>query len=215
MIAVSGAGVTSGSDAAGSEGAGSEGALTKGPFDYVLLFESSGMYRGEDIAALAGHLASGRLDAAWGSRRLSVRDIEESIKFRYQRSPLFGTISMFGSHMLSLACLMLYGRYISDTLSGVRAVRIDDVTSLDVPLAHPRFNQHLIGRLLRRKAEILEIPVQFFPISPERVHRTTVWDGFRALRALLSARVAPLPAPRQTAPALDPDKRSTDPVISR
>ena len=103
-----------------------EEAVRQGDFDYVMLFESSGMYRGEDLAVLASHLVIGRLDAVWGSRRLSVRDIEESIRFRYQKSPLFGALSAVGSHVLSLACLTLYGRYISDTLSGVRAIRADD-----------------------------------------------------------------------------------------
>ncbi len=103
-----------------------EEAVRQGDFDYVMLFESSGMYRGEDVAVLASHLAIGRLDAVWGSRRLSVRDIAESIRFRYQKSPLFGAISAVGSHVLSLACLALYGRYISDTLSVVRAIRADD-----------------------------------------------------------------------------------------
>ena len=35
-------------------------------------------------------LAPGRLDAVWGSRRLSVRDIEESYRFRYSASALSG-----------------------------------------------------------------------------------------------------------------------------
>ena len=96
-------------------------------FDYVLLFESSGMYRGEETVPLLAQLATGRLDAVWGSRRLSVRDIEESYRFRYSASALGGTISYLGSYALSLACLVLYGRYITDTLSGVRAIRAADV----------------------------------------------------------------------------------------
>lgn len=194
-------------------------AVRGGPFEYVMLFESSGMYRGEDVAVLASHLVSGRLDAAWGSRRLSARDIEASIRFRYQKSPLVGTLSAFGSHLLSLASLLLYGRYISDTLSAVRAVRIDDVLRLPVPLRHKRVNQHILGRLLRRKAEVLEIPVQFFPISPERVRRTSVLDGLGSLFALIAARFSSsAAAPRQelVAPGLpDGDERSTHPVASR
>jgi 2-phospho-L-lactate transferase/gluconeogenesis factor (CofD/UPF0052 family) len=157
-------------------------------FDYVILVESSGMYRGEDVVALASHLAIGRLDAAWGSRRLSVRDIQESIRFIYSKTPLFGAISAGGSHLLSLACLVLYGRYISDTLSGLRAVRADDAFSISVPLTHKRANQHLLARLLRRKAEILEIPVQFLPISPERVKRTSLFDGLKAIATLVTGR---------------------------
>lgn len=160
-------------------------------FDYVLLFESSGMYRGEDLAALASHLVVRRLDAVWGSRRLSVRDIAESLRFRYQKAPLVGAMSAAGSHALSLACLMLYGRYISDTLSGARAIRAEDALSINVPLTHKRANQHLLARLLRRKAEILEIPVQFFPLSPEKVRRTSIVEGLGLLGGLITGRLMP------------------------
>ena len=84
------------------------------------------MYRGEDLVALASHLTVGRLDAVWGSRRLSVRDIQDSYRLRYEDNALLGAISYAGSHLLSLAYLLLYGRYISDTLSAVRAVRAAD-----------------------------------------------------------------------------------------
>jgi 2-phospho-L-lactate transferase/gluconeogenesis factor (CofD/UPF0052 family) len=166
-------------------------------FDYVVLFESSGMYRGEDVAALASQLVVGRrLDAVWGSRRLSVRDIEESLKLRYRHNELLRVISLVGSQILSLACLVLYGRYISDTLSAVRAIRADDALGIDIPLTHKRANQYLLARLLRRKAEILEIPVRFFPLSPDRVKRTSVLDGIQSLGALMSGRLRPAPAPR-------------------
>ena len=46
--------------------------------------------------------------------------------------PLAGTISRIGSHVLSLACLALYGRFVTDTLSGVRAVRAADVLDRQV-----------------------------------------------------------------------------------
>ena len=92
------------------------------------------MYRGEETVPLLSQLAPGRLDAVWGSRRLSVRDIEESYRFRYSASALGGAISYLGSHALSLACLTLYGRYITDTLSGVRAIRAADVLDPRVDL---------------------------------------------------------------------------------
>ena len=191
-------------------------------FDYVILFESSGMYRGEDIAVLASHLASGRLDAVWGSRRLSVRDIEESLRFRYEKNPFFGAISAAGSHLLSLACLTLYGRYVSDTLSAVRAIRAADALGIGVPLTHKRANQHVLARLLRRKADILEIPVQFLPISPERVKRTNVIEGLQSLGALIAGRLRRPDAAYQGAERTGPrsvspvdDEGRTNPVTSR
>jgi 2-phospho-L-lactate transferase/gluconeogenesis factor (CofD/UPF0052 family) len=162
-----------------------------GGFDYVVLFESSGMYRGEEIVPLLVQLAMGRLDAAWGSRRLSVRDIQESYRLRYSANMLSGTISYAGSHALSLACLLFYGRYITDTLSGVRAVRATDALDPSIDLTDKNANHVLLSRLLRRKAEVLEIPVRFVPLSPERVKRTSAFEGVRALTTLIVRRFGP------------------------
>lgn len=157
-------------------------------FDYVVLFESSGMYRGEDIVGLVSYLVAVRLDAVWGSRRLSVRDIEESYRLRYRHNALLGAASAIGSHALSACCLLLYGRYVSDTLSGVRAVRtvyLDERIDVFDKLA----NHQLLAAVLRNRGDLLEVPVQFLPLSPDRIKRTTIWDGLRALGALLGARL--------------------------
>jgi 2-phospho-L-lactate transferase/gluconeogenesis factor (CofD/UPF0052 family) len=156
-------------------------ALAGGGFDYVVLFDSSGMYNGEDITALTSHLTLGRLDAVWGSRRLSVRDIEESYRIRYRHKAVLGAISAAGSHTLSLQFLVLFGRYVADTLSGARVVRLSDALAVRCPLTDKLVNQYLLSALLRRQAEILEIPVQFFAISPDQVRRTSILDGFRSI----------------------------------
>jgi hypothetical protein len=186
-------------------------AARAGAFDYVVLFESSGMYRGDDIVGMASHLAHGRFDAVWGSRRLSVRDIEESYRFRYRKNVVLGAISYAGSHLLSLAYLVLYGRYISDTLSAARAIRASDALGAGIDLTHKRANQYLLSDLLRRKAEILEIPVRFLPISPEKVKRTSPFEGLQSLLAIVWRRIAPprpRPAPREA--AYQPDHRPSD-----
>lgn len=165
--------------------------LQEEAFDYVILFESSGMYNGEDIATLASQLNLGRLDAVWGSRRLSVRDIHESYRLKYHQRTLLGAISYAGSHALSVLYLALFGRYVSDTLSAARAIRVADAVAVPVPLTHKMANQHLLSGLLRRKAEMLEVPVQFFSISPEQVRRTTPLDGLRAMLTAVRARLRP------------------------
>ena len=162
--------------------------LQGGQFDYVLLFESSGMYNGEDVPWLASHL-TGRLDAVWGSRRLSVRDIEESYRLRYNAHALAGVVSYIGSHLLSLLYLGLYGRYVSDTLSGARALRVADACAIPSTLTHKRANQHLLTRLLRRKAEMFEVPVHFFAVSPAQVKRTTAFDGLQSIGTIIRGRM--------------------------
>lgn len=152
-------------------------------FDYVVLFDSSGSYKGEDIFNLVSLLSNTRLDSVWGSRRLSVRDIHQSYKGRYGHRMLLGTISYLGSHLLSLAYLALYGRHISDTLTGVRAVKISYFTENYTQLDHPRINHYLLSALLRAQATVFETPVQFFPQYPEGA--VTVGEGLRALLTIL------------------------------
>ncbi len=184
-----------------------------GGFDYVILFESSGMYRGEDVVGLASHLAAGRLDAVWGSRRLSIRDIEESYRLRYRPNAVLGAISYAGSHVLSLAYLVFYGRYISDTLSAVRAVRAADAFDPAIDLGHKRANHLLLSGLLRRKAELLEIPVKFFPISPERIKRTSPLEGLQALGAIVWRRFsAPRPPAASAERGVRPEGQPSGPL---
>jgi hypothetical protein len=192
-------------DAAARDGA-LRAALASEGFDYVLLFESSGMYNGEDVAALASHLSLGRLDAVWGSRRLSVRDIHASYRLRYRHRSFLGAISYVGSHVLSLLYLGLYGRYVSDTLSAARAVRVSDALRVPSLLTDKLANQHLLSVLLRRKAEMFEVPVQFFAISPQQVRRTSPLDGLRAIGAVLRGRVRRFGD--HTAQAIPPDLAS-------
>jgi hypothetical protein len=156
-------------------------AVTTEHYDYVALFESSGMYNAEDLVGIAAPLAFGRLDAVWGSRRLSVRDIEASLRLRYRHHSWLRITSEIGSHLLSAAYLLLYGRYISDTLSGVRAVRTETLADPSVDLGDKLLNQRLLSALLGQRAEILETPVRFYAISPAQVRRTSVAEGLKSL----------------------------------
>jgi hypothetical protein len=129
---------------------------------------------------------------------------------------LLGAISYIGSHALSLAYLVLYGRYISDTLSAVRAVRAADALDPAIDLTDKRANHLLLSALLWRKAEILEIPVRFFPISPERVKRTSPLEGLEALATIVWRRFTPLHRDRAESmphPAV-PDHAPPGPVRS-
>jgi 2-phospho-L-lactate transferase/gluconeogenesis factor (CofD/UPF0052 family) len=171
--------------------------LARQRYEFLVIVESSGMYNGEDVPWLVSHLLAGRLDAVWGSRRLSVRDIEESYRLTYRHRSLMKAASYLGSHVLSLAYLLFYGRYVSDTLSGLRAVRVADVLTVPVPLSHKQLNFHLLSRLLRRKAEMFEVPVHFYSLSPDRVRRTTIADGLAALGTILWPGADP-PAPERT-----------------
>ena len=121
--------------------------------NYICLVECSGMYHGYDIPSLISNIKQKNVDAVWGSRRLSVSDVQASYKFRYQRHPVLGFISYMGSHLLSLMYLCFYGHFISDTLSGMRIVRADFLKAMKVDIQHRSFNQYLLCELLKTKGK--------------------------------------------------------------
>jgi hypothetical protein len=75
----------------------------------------------------------------------------------------------------------------------VRAVRAADALAAGIDLTHKRANQHLLASLLRRRAELLELPVQFVPISPDKVKRTSALDGLQSLLTILALRLRAAP----------------------
>jgi 2-phospho-L-lactate transferase/gluconeogenesis factor (CofD/UPF0052 family) len=156
--------------------------------DFVCLFESSGMYFGGDIVALVSNLNQNRVDAVWGSRRLSRSDIRESYSYRYRSHLLKGGISYLGSHLLSLAHLICYGRYISDTLSGLKLIKSAHLEGSADWIDNPSANQYLLARLVRSDGRLFEVPVDFLPMSPNQVARTGPLDGLRALGVIFAER---------------------------
>lgn len=89
---------------------------------------------------------------------------------------------------MSLLTLLLYGRYLSDTLSGVLGVRAEDVLELARRGRDPLDPPEILARLLRRRANILETPIQYFGRPPSRESSRPLRSGLRALVALLSRR---------------------------
>ena len=154
----------------------------------MVLFESSGMYKGEDVILLVAQLMAGQLDAVWGSRRLSLADIRHAYRLLHHNAPVRGAVSYIGSHVLSLACLFLYGRYVNDTLSGVRAIRTSILRQSRLDPKHSNANFQMLSVLLRLQAEVIETPVRYFPISPQKVKRTSVGEGVTALWTLVRRR---------------------------
>jgi len=74
-------------------------------------------------------------------------------------------------------------------LSGARALRTSYLSRPGVNLEHKLANQYLLSALLSDKADLLEIPVRFFPISPERVKRTSIAEGLRSLIVIAGQRL--------------------------
>jgi len=67
--------------------------------------------------------------------------------------------------------------------------------------------------MLRRRADILELPVQFVPLSPEKVKRTSAFEGLQALLTIVGQRFTTsqvAPPARVAGDAISPKLRSSE-----
>ena len=95
-------------------------------------------------------------------------EADTNVRLRFEKSPLAGAISALGSQLLSMATLVLYRRYVSDTLSGVRAERREHLERAGFALADKAQNQRLSASVLGSGGELFETPVNFLSMSPEQ-----------------------------------------------
>ena len=90
---------------------------------------------------------------------------------------------------MSLIYLVFYGRYISDVLSGARAVGSDFLLASGVELDDKTLNQSLLATILSGRGEIFETPVRFFSMSPDKASRTTWLEGLRSIGTIIRLRL--------------------------
>jgi 2-phospho-L-lactate transferase/gluconeogenesis factor (CofD/UPF0052 family) len=172
--------------------------------DYVASFDSSGMYWGEDLVQILAQVPIGRPAAIWGSRRLSVRDVHASLRLRYRQHVWLGLASYLGSHLLSLLYLLLYGRYVSDTLSAVHVVARRYAGGRAWPPGDPQEGHVLLSEVLRDQAELRELPVRFLALPSSRARRTRIGDGLAAIWLIVRLRLRRRPRPASPAGAGQP-----------
>jgi 2-phospho-L-lactate transferase/gluconeogenesis factor (CofD/UPF0052 family) len=157
--------------------------------DYLIFFEASGMYQGEDIVQMASLLIHRRIDAVWGRRRRATKAHDPSYTVWYRSHSVLGALRWLGRHLLSLTYVLLYGRYIADPLSGVRAMKAAYLPAAGFDLHSKCVNHHLLAMVLRAQADLCETSVTFFPLAPAHVRRTTVMEGIQCLVTMIGWRL--------------------------
>ena len=98
----------------------------------------------------------------------------------------------FGSSVaglfLSLLCLILFNRYVTDPLTGLKAFDRRLLKMLDLKSDGVELETEIIAKLSRNHKYILEVPVDYRPRLKSEGKKITVRDGFKALITLLRIR---------------------------
>jgi 2-phospho-L-lactate transferase/gluconeogenesis factor (CofD/UPF0052 family) len=175
---------------AGSRGRGAtlRHGLDQARGDVVVFFPADAEYDATDIYAVVDAVVRQEAKAVYGTRAIRWSDPDERLRQVYRDSGLLYLLSKYGGMLLSTVTLFLFNRYVTDTLTSLKAVEGTLIRSLDLRGEGIDFDMELVAKLSRRREYILEIPVAYHPRGRAEGKKTTIGDGLRAIAALLRHR---------------------------
>ena len=150
----------------------------------VVFFPSDGEYSANDITTVVNGLISSGFQAVYGSRAIKCVNQSERIRDIY-RGDWFGyLVSKYGGIGLSVAGLVLFNRFISDCLTGLKAFDVNLLRALELSGKRLELETEILAKLGKQGVFILEVPVDFRPRLSSEGKKTTVFDGIVALFTL-------------------------------
>jgi 2-phospho-L-lactate transferase/gluconeogenesis factor (CofD/UPF0052 family) len=164
--------------------------------DLVVIFPGDDEYPAEGVRRVLEPILSGICDATLGARNLRPYSNIQSLKHIYQGKLGLRLSSLLGGRLLSVVAVGLYGRFISDPLTSLRAFRGRDVRGLAPQADGFDYDQAVLGELPRRDIIVLEVPVGFRPRTRAEGKKIRTTDGLRALATLVATRFRPQAALR-------------------
>ena len=155
-------------------------AEARGTFSTIL--DADLEYSPSDIPSLLAPLQSGDAQAVFGTRA-----------FRSHSAYSFWYV--VGNRAVTLFANVIYNCWISDLMTGQKALRTELFRSLDLRERGFAIEAEIMARLLGRGIRVYEVPVEYRARSRDEGKKLTALDGMRVLLTLLRCRLSSRAAP--------------------
>ena len=97
---------------------------------------------------------------------------------------------MLGNRAVTLVANVIYNCWISDLMTGQKALRTDLFRSLDLRERGFAIEAEIMARLLGRGVRVYEVPVEYRARSREEGKKLTALDGVRVVVTLIRCQSA-------------------------
>jgi glycosyltransferase involved in cell wall biosynthesis len=158
------------------KGAALRTALQEARGRFAAVMDADLEYDPTDIALLLEPLRDGRADAVFGTRAFKSHS---AFSFWY----------VVGNRAVTFAANLIYNSWISDMMTGHKAMSTELFRSLDLRERGFAIEAEITARLLGRGIRIYEVPVEYVARGREEGKKLTAVDGLRVLRTLLRCRL--------------------------
>jgi dolichol-phosphate hexosyltransferase len=159
------------------KGAALRTALAAAEGTYATVMDADLEYSPADIPLLLEPLRTGDADAVFGTRGFQAHS---AYSFWY----------VVGNRAVSFAANVIYNCWISDIMTGQKAMRTEVFRSLNLRERGFAIEAEITARLVRKGIRIYEVPIVYKARSREQGKKLTTVDGLRVLRTLLRCRIA-------------------------
>jgi glycosyltransferase involved in cell wall biosynthesis len=156
--------------------------------DWILVQDADLEYDPRDIHKLVSAAVHGGFRAVYGSRNILGEQKPRTLAFLYGKRDAQYWGHYLGGVVLSLATLVLYGRYLTDTVTGYKLYDASLVKSFTLTSTGFELDHEITANLLRRGVDIFEVPASYTPRSWAEGKKIRARDGFIGLRTLLRCR---------------------------
>ena len=159
------------------KGAALRTALAAAEGMYATVMDADLEYSPADIPLLLEPLRNGDADAVFGTRGFQAHS---AYSFWY----------VIGNRAVSFAANVIYNCWISDIMTGQKAMRTEVFRSLKLRERGFAIEAEITARLVRSGVRVYEVPIVYKARSRDEGKKLTTVDGLRVLRTLLRCRIA-------------------------
>lgn len=156
--------------------------------EYFLVQDADLEYDPGDYIPMLDMLGAGDKLAVYGSRTLHAYDkgvIRGLIGSRHEKQ---GLGPWLANVALTLWTMLLYGRFITDTLTAYKLYPASAFKQFSVVTAGFETDHEITAKLIRRGISIVEVPIHYTPRSKAEGKKINALDGLKAIWTLLRFR---------------------------
>jgi hypothetical protein len=129
-----------------------------------------------------------RGDVVYGSRTLGQRARQKGWSLFPGKHPQQKVGPWFAGVLLTLWTALVYGRWITDTLTAYKLYPAQAVKKMEIRTSGFETDHEITAKLIRRRLRIVEVPIEYYPRSAEEGKKIKPSDGLIAVWTLLRFR---------------------------
>jgi glycosyltransferase involved in cell wall biosynthesis len=158
------------------KGAALQTAVAAARGTYTAVMDADLEYSPADLPSVLEPLRRGEATAVFGTRG-------------FQSHSAYSFWYVVGNRAVTFAANVVYNSWISDIMTGHKAMRTEVFRSLDLRERGFAIEAEITARLLRKGIRIYEVPIVYRARTREEGKKLTALDGLRVLRTLVRCRI--------------------------